>query len=263
MTGIACQMYTVREFTRTESDLARTLLRLRDIGYTAVQMSAIGAMNGDRPVVTAARARQLLDDAGISCIATHRPWDRLVNELQQEIEFHQALGCDFAAVGSIPAEYRSDGEDGYRRFGAEASSLARRLQGSGIAFGYHNHDFEFERARATGTSLLDALLEGTEPLMLELDVYWAQHAGCDPSSILVKNRGRVPVIHIKDKEVTAETGPVMAPIGEGNLDWAAILEAGGTAGVRWLAVEQDECRRDPFDCLTSSLRYLQNLVPGA
>jgi sugar phosphate isomerase/epimerase len=67
----------------------------------------------------------------------------------------------------------------------------------------------------------------------------------------------VPVIHVKDKEVVPGDGPVMAAVGEGNLDWAGILPACAQAGVEVYAVEQDICRRDPFDCLRSSYEFLQ------
>jgi len=68
--------------------------------------------------------------------------------------------------------------------------------------------------------------------------------------------GRAPVIHLKDREVVEKEGPVMAPIGEGNLPWNTILPACENAGVKWYAIEQDTCRRDPFDCLRSSYEYL-------
>ena len=53
--------------------------------------------------------------------------------------------------------------------------------------------------------------------------------------------------------------PVMAELGEGNLDWADVLAACGEAGVEWLIVEQDVCRRDPFESLAISLRNLQGM----
>jgi sugar phosphate isomerase/epimerase len=68
--------------------------------------------------------------------------------------------------------------------------------------------------------------------------------------------GRVPVIHLKDKEVVPKDGPVIAAIGEGNLPWNTIVPACEAAGVDWYGVEQDTCRRDPFDCLRSSFEYL-------
>ncbi len=66
----------------------------------------------------------------------------------------------------------------------------------------------------------------------------------------------MPVIHIKDKEMAGDEA-VMAPIGEGNLDWEHLLPACEAAGVEWYAVEQDICRRDPFDCLRSSFEFLR------
>ena len=53
---LAVQMYTVRDHTRTADDLATTLARLREIGYEAVQLSAVGAMSGDSPVGTTVNA---------------------------------------------------------------------------------------------------------------------------------------------------------------------------------------------------------------
>jgi hypothetical protein len=45
-------MYTVRDFTKTAQDLSESLRKIRDIGYPAVQLSAVGAMNGDSPEVS-------------------------------------------------------------------------------------------------------------------------------------------------------------------------------------------------------------------
>jgi sugar phosphate isomerase/epimerase len=49
----------------------------------------------------------------------------------------------------------------------------------------------------------------------------------------------------------------MAEVGEGNLNWPAILQACREAGVEWYAVEQDECQRDPFESLKISYDNLK------
>src|SRR5438552_3069877 len=41
--NLAVQMFTVRDFTKTGTELGRTLAKIREIGYPAVQMSAVGA----------------------------------------------------------------------------------------------------------------------------------------------------------------------------------------------------------------------------
>ena len=51
----------------------------------------------------------------------------------------------------------------------------------------------------------------------------------------------------------------MAEIGEGNLDWADVLFACARSGAELLIVEQDICRRDPFESLAVSRRGLERL----
>jgi sugar phosphate isomerase/epimerase len=259
---VAAQMYTIRDFTKTARDLAESLEKVRAIGYEAVQLSAVGAMNGERPEVTAEAAREMLDANGLKCIATHRSWDDLANRTDAEIAFHRTLGCDFTAIGGIPGAYGEQGAEGYARFVREAAPVIARLKDAGIRFGYHNHAHEYQRIGPGRRTLYDIFIEqGGPDFLLELDVYWVDHAGVNPVRILERCSGRVPVIHVKDKEVIAKEGPVMAAVGEGNLDWEGILPACKAAGVEWYCVEQDICRRDPFDCLRSSHAFLsaQNL----
>ena len=54
-----------------------------------------------------------------------------------------------------------------------------------------------------------------------------------------------------------EGQPIFAEVGEGNLNWPAILAACKEAGVIWYIVEQDICQRDPFESLGMSLRNLE------
>src|SRR5579871_4685522 len=237
---LAVQMYTVRDYTRTAADFAESLRKIRAMGYQAVQLSAVGAMNGETPEVSAAEARKLLDDNGLRCIATHRNWDDLAQRTEAETAFHKALGCDFTAIGGLPGNYGAQGA-------------------AGIRFGYHNHAHEFERIGPGRRTLYDIFIEeGGPDFLLEIDVYWAVHAGVNPERLFAQCAGRVPVIHLKDKEVVPKDGPVMAAIGEGNLDWEGILPACERAGVEWYAIEQDVCRRDPFDCLRASYTFLHS-----
>jgi sugar phosphate isomerase/epimerase len=51
----------------------------------------------------------------------------------------------------------------------------------------------------------------------------------------------------------------MAEIGEGNLNWPAILQACQEANVEWYAIEQDICQRNPFDSLRISYENLRGM----
>ncbi len=246
---IGAQLYTVREFTKTPADIARTLHKVRAIGYEAVQLSALG------PIDTA-ELKRILDGEGLTVAATHVAWNRLRDETQAVIDEHHLLGCRYVAIGSMPGEYRSAGAEGYARFAREASELGRRLKQAGLVFGYHNHSFELERFN--GRTGLEILYSESDPeaFTAEIDTYWIQHGGGDPADWIRRLKGRIPLVHLKDMAIRGRE-QLMAEVGEGNLNWPAILAACREAGVVWYLVEQDICQRDPFESLAISLRNLK------
>ncbi len=256
---IAAQLYTLRNYTQTGDGFRESLRRCAGIGFAGVQLSAVGCMNGDSPEVDAKAARRWLDEFGLSCCATHRPWPSLAASTEEEVEFHKELGCDYTAVGSISGDFGQE-PDSYRRFLEAAKPVAEKLKKAGIRFGYHNHSHEFIRDESTGKPCMEILVQEADWLQMEVDTYWVAHAGVCPADFLQTCSGRLPVIHVKDMEVVPKDGPVMAPVGEGNLCWESILSACRSGGTEWLVVEQDTCRRDPFECLTSSYKFLADHV---
>lgn len=246
---LAAQLYTIRAHTQTAADFAASMQKIRQIGYTSVQVSAIGP-------IAPAEVKQILDDNGLTVCITHIGFPRLQNDLDAVIEEHHLWKCKNVAVGSMPNEYREGGEDAYRRFTAEASAIGEKLHAAGLTFSYHNHSFEFVRfGHRTG---LDLIYDESDPryLQAEIDTYWVQHGGADPAAWIRKVSNRMPVVHLKDM-VIRNNQQVMAEVGEGNLNWPAILDACRDAQVEWYAVEQDICPGDPFESLAISYRNLR------
>lgn len=244
---LAAQLYTVREFTQTAGGLAGALKKIRSIGYTTVQISAIGP-------IPDSEVKTMLDDAGLRVCITHArgswPWQ----DLDAIIAQHKLWDCPNVALGSMPDAYRTS-EDGFHRFTAEANVIGARLFEAGLTLSYHNHSFEMIHfGKQTG---LDLIYAETDPryLKAELDTYWIQHGGGDPAAWVRKMSGRMPVIHLKDMQMLNGT-PAMAEVGEGNLNWPAILTACREGQVEWCAVEQDICLRDPFESLGISFENL-------
>jgi sugar phosphate isomerase/epimerase len=249
---LAAQLYTVREFTHTAGDLIASLTRIRDIGYTAVQMSAIGPI----PDV---KVKATVDDLGLTICNTHvRPAEALWNDLDAVIEQHHLWDCKHVAIGSLPRSYRQEGESGFRRFAQEASQIGEKLHAADLTFSYHNHSFELVRfGKCTG---LDIIYQESDPryLQAEIDTYWIQHGGGDPAAWIRRMKGRMPVVHLKDMVIVAGE-QAMAEVGEGNLNWPAILQACREAEVEWYAIEQDVCQRDPFESLRISYENLKTM----
>ena len=173
------QLYTVRDHTRTPQEVAKTLHRVAEIGYRAVQVSAFG------PIEPREVAR-LAQQEGLDIVATHFGWDEFRNNLGQLIAVHQLWGCRHAAIGSLPKDYYRAG--GGARFAAELAPIADRLAAAGIDFSYHNHSHELVRYGAT--TWLHQVYEAAPPqhLKAELDVYWLAAGGADPAQWIRRPR---------------------------------------------------------------------------
>ncbi|SEU18143.1 sugar phosphate isomerase/epimerase [Paenibacillus sp. NFR01] len=251
---LAAQLYTLRHYTQTADGLRDSLRKVAAAGYRSIQVSGIGPIP-DETVKT------LADAEGLSICATHTPWNRLEQELEAVAAQHTLWDCRYVGLGALPEVYR-DSAEGYRNFAAKAGEIARKLQEEhGLQFVYHNHHFEFERFG--DKTALQILLEETDPASFgfELDLYWVQAGGGDPVEWIHKVAGRMQVVHFKDMEIVSGK-QLFAEVGEGNMNYDAIIRACDETGVEWRVVEQDECRRDPFESLAMSWRYLQAKCEG-
>lgn len=247
---IAAQLYTLRDFLKTEEDIASTLQKVKDIGYNAVQNSGLGPISPEA-------LKAIADRVGIHICATHIPFADMTDKLDQVVATHKLWNCKYAGIGGLPGEYRTSAE-GYATFAEKASEVARNMKAAGLQFVYHNHAFEF--TKWNGKSGMDILFEQSDASAFgfELDVHWVQAGGADPIEWIHKVKGRMQVVHLKDFTVTPSGERQFAEIGEGNMNFRAILQACEETGVEWGAVEQDNCYgRDPFESLAISARNLK------
>lgn len=248
---VGAQLYTLREFTKTIEGVAETLKKVADIGYTAVQISGFGPVD---PV----EVGKIAEDNGLNIATSHMGWPRFLDELDKVIEEHLIWKCKHPAIGGLPGEYHNP--DGIKKFIDELTPIAEKLAENGMDFSYHNHNHEL--VKYNGKTWLESLYEQAPPEVLkaEIDTYWIQAGGGDPTAWVEKCAGREPILHLKDMIVTAEREQRFAEIGEGNLNWKSILAAAEAGGVEYYMVEQDNCYGiSPFDALATSYRNLKEM----
>jgi sugar phosphate isomerase/epimerase len=246
---LAVQLYTLRNFTKTPADIAKTLARVRQMGYHAVQLSALGPIDPKE-------LAKILQGEGLAVAATHISVDRMKNETQAVIEEHALWGCRYTAVGGYFKENPTLQD--WLDYAQMYNEVADRFAGSDLRIGYHNHSHEL--ARYDGRTALQILVDRFKPaIWMEIDTYWIQHGGGDAAAWIRKVTGRIPCVHLKDMSITVKREQQMAEVGEGNMNWSEILKACGESGVQWYIVEQDVCQRDPFESLAISLKNLQQM----
>ncbi len=249
---VGAQLFTVCKYLKTADGVAESLDKVAKIGYKTAQLSGLGPAVPMKDVAAFARR------AGVRIVATHTGWGRFLNELDAVIEEHRMLECSHPAIGGLPGEYKT--EAGLARFIEELTPIAEKLAAAGMDFSYHNHDIEF--TRFGGQTWLEMLYKKASPRILkaELDTYWVQRGGGNPEKWIRQCAGRQPLLHLKDLSVSATGETRTAEVGEGNLDWPAILKAASECGVEHLLVEQDNCyERDPFESLAISYRNLEKM----
>jgi len=246
---VAAQFYTVRDFCQTTEAFAQSCAKARAIGYEAIQLSGIGPIPEEEIV-------RICKGEGLTICATHEPSDTVLNNPEAVVDRLNKLGCKFTAYpypGGIDFTKAAD-VDGLI---AQLDAAGQVLREAGQVLTYHNHACEF--LKLDGQVVLDRIYSRTSPANLqgEIDTYWVQVGGADPTAWCRKLANRLPLLHLKDCIATAANGSAFCEIGNGNLNFPAIIAAAEASGCQWFIVEQDTCPGDPFDSLRISLEYIQ------
>ncbi len=248
---IAVQMYTLRN----AGSLDQQLKIVHDAGVRAVE--TVGTQN-----VSAPELKRLLDRYSIRAVSSHVQLAELRDNLDGVVAFNRSIGNTTLVVPYLDQKDRPRDAAGWTALGQELGRIARQVRVKGMQLAYHNHDFEL--ADFDGQTGLELLFAAAGPdLKTELDLAWVARAGLDPAVMLGKFRGHVFAVHAKDNapKGQAEDEGGFAAVGQGVLDWNAILPAAATAGVQWYIVEHDQ-PRDPAKVIQTGADYLREHLPA-
>lgn len=251
-----------------------TLQAVRGIGYRAIEVSQL-AMTADN-VAALERARDELDIqiASLSAAVSTPPGipgDSLENDFDKIVADARRLGATQLRIGMLPFGAMASLES-VLAFCDQANGYAAQLRNEGLALAYHNHHIEFRRYDRR--LLLDIIAERAPEMDLEVDVHWVQRGGFDPVRTIQKYGSRTTMVHLKDYRIgqippealslqqqgdaasfmAAFVGVVQfAEVGEGTLDFPAIITEAEEQDVQFLFVEQDNLYgRTPLEALQTS-----------
>lgn len=153
---------------------------------------------------------------------------------------------------------------------ADWNEVGRIMKGTGIQFGYHNHNFEFDNLDGV-VPYYDIFMPEMDPdlITMEIDIFWASKAGQDVVEMFNKYPGRFQLFHMKD--MSTNEAPFfdvikddITAVGEGVIDFKRILEAKETAGMKYLFVEDDnQGNGKPFEAVETSINNLTSDILNA
>jgi sugar phosphate isomerase/epimerase len=255
---IGLQLYSVRNLL--PKDFEGTLHQLAAAGYKEVE--AAGYYDK-----TAAEFGNAMQRAGLRCVSTHHPLSQLKSQLDQLIQYGQALGLDYI-ICSSPGGARRDpaakGEltvEDWRWIAGELNKIGAKVKAAGMTFGYHNHGPEF--GSENGVVFYDELMRLTDPklVVFELDCGWISAAGHDAAKYIAKAPERFPLLHVKDMAKGPNGGFHSTIMGRGVVDYRPILRA--ATSLKHYFVEQEEFEGDPLAALRQDADYMRRLDVSA
>jgi len=262
---LGVELYTVRSIIGKQPE--QVLKAIADIGYTEVEGYNRPQMIEFMPIIHKYKLRASSCHVETPLITGN--WEHYANlkkvSLEEAIESVKNAGIEYFTMAYIMPADRG-GPDFFRATADKMNHAAELCHKAGLKFAYHNHAFEFGGNK--GERPIDIFRERLDPKLvsLELDVFWASVAGQDPVEMLKEWKGRVALLHLKDKpkgfpvqyseSVARET---FREVGSGSIDFRAVLNAAPAAGVKHYYVEQDQTPGDPIESLRKSFDYLKKM----
>lgn len=251
-TKIAAQMYSVRK--ELEKDPENTFKSLKEIGFEAVQLDG---MRGHKET----EIKALVDKYGFKIAGMHIKHDRFFNDRDGIISESLLFGCK-----TIYDKYIDDEEQhtkGYIQTKQQLVTTQATLGKLGFRIGLHCPEYDFNQT-VEGRTILDYI---TDPVFgmavyAEPDTYWISVAGKDPLEEFRKFSGRAPIVHLKDyiKGFAPEDmDNNLTELGNGDVDFKAIVEWGEKSGVEYYCIEQDYSKIGIFNSLAKSFDHLMSI----
>lgn len=251
-------LYSIRNLIETEEAFLDTAHKLREMGYTYMQYSG-----GE---YDPARIKRVSEASGLPVYLTHVPMDRILNDTDALMAEHESFSCHNIGLGAMPGDVLRD-EEKFKQTVAALDAAAVKMAEKGFAFFYHHHHFEF--MKRGGETLFDYMLKNAPHINFTVDTYWLQYAGVDILATLEKLKGRIGCTHLKDyaiefveKDGKKEFKPTFAPVGNGNIDFAPVVQKMRECGAKYYFVEQDNAAKlpDTLGEVEQSIRYIKKCL---
>ena len=240
-TTVSVQLYSVRD--AIADDLPGAVARLAEIGFTNVEPYGFAERVDEY--------ERAFASSGISAPSGHAP---VIDSDDPDLYFDAAvrLGIGTVIDPFVPTE-RWQSADEIAKTADRVNALAARAATFGLAFGYHNHNWELANRVDGRPALLSFVDRIDDAVVLEIDTFWASVGGVDTPKLLRSLGDRVKFVHVKDGALSDDTS-LQQPAGKGAVEVAGILAAAPQA-VR--VVEFDAYAGDVFDGIAESFAWLK------
>ncbi len=265
---IGIQLYSLRDDIK-DGYLEDVLKGIAKIGYEFVEGYGFDPKKGKIFDKTPSEFKKMLKEYELKMPSSHyvvttNHYDTakkdFTDEFKKVVEGSSALSQRYLiSPSTIEADRKN--ADGVKRL-CEVLNMAGdycKAQNPNLQFGYHNHEFEF-KTEFGGVPMFDMMMENldAEKVAWELDLCWVVYGGRNALDLFQKYPRRFALAHFKD--LTEEGKRETAIIGEGVVDFEAILKNLSKGGIRQIIVELEDYKKSPMDDIKVSYKNLRKML---
>jgi sugar phosphate isomerase/epimerase len=249
------QMFMVRK--QAQTDLAGAFKAIKSAGFDQIELYPIAYHQ------PAAQLRLMLADAGLECVSGHFDY----TDRETSVAYAHQLGLKYLVCPMLPEDQKLT-LDGFRKAAQHFNGWGESARTAGIQFSFHNHCYEFKPI--DGSNGWTVLMNGTDPglVKLEFDMFWLVTGGQNPAEMLKKYADRAVLVHMKDRTSNAPTPYYIVDekatsycteLGQGTIDWPALLKQAHRQGIRYAYLDQDDTKIPVAQSMKESRAYLRRI----
>ena len=249
------QLYSVRDVL--SGDPKGVMTKLAQMGYK--QFESYQGLTGFLWGMEPAEMKSFLNGIGVRMVSTHFDFKAASDKpdaLQKAIDMANGAGLGYLLC---PAVGPQKTWDDWKRVADSFNRVGEVVRNGGLRFGYHNHDYSFRPM--DGKLPQEYLLANTDPMnvMFELDMCWIEAAGQNAVNHLKQYGSRYELCHIKDYKKEADGKVVQQNLGQGVMNYKAILKQARKSGMKYFLVEQEQYPESPLASMKYDAEYMKGL----
>jgi sugar phosphate isomerase/epimerase len=268
---ISFQSYGMRR--EIEQDFQGTLRSVQRLGFAGVEMCSPRGYQtsgfGNLTPLPGEEIKKQIEDTGLFCKTSHFGSREVigpnlaatVNLASRSAEYAASMGLtDIIMSGSGVSD--AEPLDAWKRWADAANKAGEVIKAAGLRLGYHNHQVGPMLEGQPQFEHIMALLDGD---LVTMQFQLASiGGGFDVEYYLAKYAGRYSALHMHDWDPAAKTrrpgrlGTVV-PIGEGMIDWPAVLRAALKSDIADHGFIIEIETQEPLEGLRRSIDFLKEV----
>ena len=254
------QLFSIR--APLAKDVVGTIQKIASVGYEDSETYGYDPEKGSYYGMKASEFKKLLSDNKMITTSGHYDFTKFFDKsaddmnrfVDQCVEGAHALNQKYITWPWLDPAFRS--LEHFKQLTGKLNTIGERINKAGLAFAYHNHDFEF--TDHGGENGYNIIMRETDPALvkLQLDLYWVMHSSkLSPAQLIAKQPGRFVMWHIKDMD---KNNRDYSELGNGSIDFTVILPEASRAGLQYYYIEQGgNFAKDPIQSVTDSAVYFK------